>query len=420
MSAAPPAGRRKQFVSLGAALVAASGLGFLLLGMIGRWLPRDDGGQLFLSLWGLVFGFGSVLAATEQEIARQTTVARLEGRRAPASVLQWAASGLAGTAVGLGLLWLARPGLFADSVVLVGLAAIALVGFTGQFLTRGILLGRAESGPYAMVVLLEAAIRVVPAALLLALAVQPSVALALAAVVLGCFGWLVYARTAARAVDPSGPRQHWGAVVRGLALLAGANALSSLVLTAFPTLVTAVLGEQPGLAVLFAVVTLSRVPLVLIAPLQAMVVPIAVEYLHGGRGRDLAALQVKGGFLGMAAGLLLAAGGYVLGPWAVRLFMGPQYEASPVVVATTFAASAVMALALLQAAVFIALERYSLVAITWGVAVLVAVSALYLAPGTPADRALTAFVVATLAGYSTSGLLLRGALRSHATPRADS
>lgn len=100
--------------------------------------------------------------------------------------------------------------------------------------------------------------------------------------------------------------------------------------------------------------------------------------------------------------------------------MGPQYEASPVVVATTFAASAVMALALLQAAVFIALERYSLVAITWGVAVLVAVSALYLAPGTPADRALTAFVVATLAGYSTSGLLLRGALRSHATPRADS
>lgn len=411
---APPVDRKRQFLSLGGALILASALGLLLIALVARWLTPAQN-VLFLSLWGLVFGFGSVLASTEQEIARQATVARLEGRRAPVSVLQWAGAGLVGTAVVLAVL--AMVGFdttFAGSWPLVALTAVALVGFAVQFLARGVFLGGGDTRSYVAVIVLEAAVRIVPILVLWLLDVPPSVVLAVAAVVLGCWGWLAVVPRLVAVVDSRSARQRWRDVIGRLATLAGANGLSSLVLTAFPTLVVVLLGRSPDLALLFGVITLSRVPLVLVSPLQAMVVPIAVEYLHAGRGRALASLQAKGAALILVAAAVLAAGAWLLGPWAVRVFLGPQYEEAPAVLpAVTFAASAVMAGALLQAAVFIALERYPLVTLTWGLAVAAAVVAMVVAHGGPADRALAGFVAATVVGYLASGGLLRVSLRRY-------
>lgn len=407
----PPVDRRRQFLSLGVALIIASGLGFVLIGIVGRWLPPDDN-ALFLSVWGVVFGFGSVLSATEQEISRQAAVARLAGRRAPTSVLQWAALGLAISSLGLAIVtFLMWDRIFAGSPGLVALTFTAALGFTGQFLTRGLFLGAGHTRGYAWVIVLEAFVRVVPAALLLAGGVHPRVVLAVASVVVGCWSWVVFSRRVVRSIEFWSGGQPWRQVAGRLGTLAGANALSSLVLTAFPTLVTAVIGSPAGLAVLFGVVTLSRVPLVLVSPLQAMMVPLAVDLLHAGRGRDLLTLQAKGAAALAVAAAILGGGGWALGPWAIRLFLGPQYEAGPAMVAIAVSMSAVMGLALLQAAVFIALERYALVGITWGSAVVGAVAALAWFPGEPATRGLAAFVVASLTGYLASGILLQRALR---------
>lgn len=407
---AMPTGRRRgQVLSLGMALILSSGLGFVLLAIVARWLTQDQN-ALFLSVWGIVFGFGSVLASSEQEIARQTAVARLEGRPAPASVGQWTLTGLAATGATLLVLALvARDRMFLDSWSLVALTALALIGFAGQFLTRGLFLGGGSTGAYAAVVVLEAALRVVPAGLLLVLAVRPSIDGAVAAVVLGCWGWAVLWPRLRGRVDVHGHRQPWGRVAAGLGTLAAGNALSSLVLTAFPTLVTLMLGSG-GLAVLFAVVTLSRVPLVLMSPVQAMVVPVAVEYLHAGRASALAALQIKGAVLMAAAAAFLAGSGWVLGPWAVRLLFGADYAAAPATVAVALATSAVIALALMQVAVFIALERYPFVALTWGLAVGAAVAVLGLWPAEPELVGLTAFAAASVTAYVVSGLLLRASL----------
>ncbi|QIK71726.1 hypothetical protein G7070_04865 [Propioniciclava coleopterorum] len=165
------------------------------------------------------------------------------------------------------------------------------------------------------------------------------------------------------------------------------------------------------MATLFAVVTLSRVPLVLLSPVQAMAVPLAVEAIHGGRVAALGSLQRRGALLFTAAAALLGAGGFLLGPWAVQIFAGPSYQADPWLVALALGASAFMAGALLQAAVFIALERHIHVVTTWASAVAATVLVLVGAPGGREQVGLAAFVTASLVAYLVSGVLLRVALR---------
>ncbi len=408
-SAAGVAGRAG---AIGVALIVASGLGFLLLALVGRWLSRDDNAA-FLALWGLVFGFGSVISAIEQEIARQATAAALAGRRTPGSVGQLAAIALGACVVVLGIvaaLPLGRSTLQGSAAITV-LAFVALAGFTGQFLARGVFLGGRQTGRYVAVLVAEAALRVVLAAALFFGGVAPTLPLAVACIVVGCLGWLPLAPALARSVDWSTGHEPWRAASGRVGALALANGLSSLVLTAFPTLVTAVIGSAAGLADLFGVVTVSRIPLVLVSPLQALAVPLAVQALHTGRVAQLASLQVRLAAGAAGAAALLAGAGWLLGPWAMRLFLGDQYAGvSPALVAWVLATSALLAAALLQAAVFIALERYRLVVATWATAVAAAVAALLL-PGPPETRGTAAFIAASVVAFGVSGLLLQRAVR---------
>lgn len=402
--------------AIGVALILASGLGFLLLALVGRWLSRDDNAA-FLSLWGLVFGFGSVISAIEQEIARQATAAALAGRRTPGSVAQLAALALGACVVVLGIvavLPLGRSTLQGSAAITV-LAFVALAGFTGQFLARGVFLGSRQTGRYVAVLVAEAALRVLLAAVLFFGGVAPSLPLAVACIVVGCLGWLPLVPALARSVDWRSGHEPWRAASGRVGALALANGLSSLVLTAFPTLVTAVVGASDGLADLFGVVTVSRIPLVLVSPLQALTVPLAVQALHTGRVAQLGSLQVRLAAGASAAAVGLAGAGWLLGPWAMGLFLGEKYAAvSPALVAWVLATSALLAAALLQAAVFIALERYRLVVLTWALAVAAAVAALLL-PGAPEARGMAAFVAASVVAFGASGVLLQRAVRARIT-----
>lgn len=399
--------------AIGVALIGASGLGFVLLGLIGRWLSRDDNAA-FLTLWGLVFGFGSVISAVEQEIARQATTAALAGRRTPGSVAQLAAIALGVCLAVLGVVAVLPIGqaTLRGSAAITVLAFAALAGFTGQFLARGVFLGGRQTARYVAVLVAEAGLRVALAAALFFGDAAPSLTLAVACIVVGCFGWLPLAPALARSVDWRAGHEPWRSAGGRVGALALANGLSSLVLTAFPTLVTAVIGSAAGLADLFGVVTASRVPLVLVSPLQALAVPLAVRALHGGRVAQLGSLQLRVAAGAVAAAAALGAAGWLLGPWAMRVFLGDKYAGvSPALVAWVLATSALLAAALLQAAVFVALERYRLVVLTWLLAVAGAVVALLL-PGPPEARGMAAFVAASVVAFCASGALLQRAVRA--------
>ncbi|MFT0846440.1 hypothetical protein VR010_01640 [Actinomycetaceae bacterium L2_0104] len=404
---------------LGAALATASALGMVLLALIARWLTQDENAA-FIAIWGVVFSGGSILSVIEQETARQVTVSEARKRPVPGSVAQLALIALAGATLVLLCLSLLPLGqsVFGRSVWLVALTFVSLSGFGVQFMTRGILLGRQETGRYAFVIIAEAALRLVAIAILLALDVTPSITAAVAAVALGSFGWVPVARSAFSGIDWTGSREPWRRAGHRIFILAASNALLAPLMTGYPTLVSAIIGSSTGLATFFSVVTISRVPLTLLSPVQALVVPMTTRALLEGRGSVLRKLQLQLLAAIAAAAAVAAAGGWVLGPWAVQFMFGPDYQAARWLVAVLLGMTVIFAGALLQVAVFISLERYHLIAATWGAALLGASTAIWLTPGDATARGTAGFITASIIAYIASTIALRRALaKSNPDPR---
>lgn len=244
------------------------------------------------------------------------------------------------------------------SAVIVALTLLAMVNFVVLILSRGVLLGRHSIRPYAALLAGEGALRLVVLGGLLVSGVDGTVTWAVVATVLGSLVWVFVVPRVAREIDWSSERDPWRAVGGTVAALATANGFSALVLTGFPTVAAVVVGNAADLAVLFAVITLARAPLALLAPVQALTVPTVVRWSRDGDTDRLsrALVQIAGGSTVVA--LLGAAVGYLIGPWAVALVLGADYRPGPVMAALVAGATCVMAGALLQAAALVALQRY--------------------------------------------------------------
>ena len=400
---------------IGVALASASILGLVFLGVVARWLTPDQNAT-FVSLWGLVFAGGSVLSVIEQETARQSTVAERNGVKVPSSVGQLAVIGLLGSFLALLVVYLLPFGstVFGTNLALVALTYVAFSGFAVQFLFRGVFLGQHMDGLYALVIFAEAAVRVVAIGIIIVLGASPTPLWALVATVVGSLGWVPVLRHIAGRVSWREGREPWLLALKRVGVLAVGNAFLAGILTGYPTVTTAVIGSSAGLAVFFVIVTVSRVPLVLLSPVQALVIPVTTRALHNGRADLLAAMQRKLA-LGLAIGSTVAfAGGWALGPWAIRLLFGSQYDAPAWLVAVMLAATVILAGAILQASVFVSLQRYSLMVVTWGSALGSAVLAIMLTPGSATIRGTAGFVVAGIVGYVASVIALRRALSTTA------
>ncbi|MST50065.1 hypothetical protein [Mobiluncus porci] len=403
---------------IGVALVTASLLGIVLLVGVARWLSPDENAA-FIALWGVLFAGGSALSLVEQETARQSTRADAEGKATPISVAQLAL-------VALGLSWLllmvmgftpAGSALFASAgsqggqrISTVGIMALAYLGFVAQFSVRGLALGRRQEGIYAAILVAEPVWRLLGLLPFVLWAADPSPLWALLATAAGSYGWVVaWRRVRLRPFEPNSS-ESWGRVTGRVVLLGAANGLLAALLTGYPALVTVMVGSSQGLAVFFAVVTLCRIPLVLLAPVQALVIPETTRILAAGRARSLFGLlgKVLAATLGVA--IVSAVAGWALGPWAVRLLFGSSYVAPGWLVALILASTVVLGAALLQAAVFVSLERYLSSVLTWGATLAGTVVALLVTPGDALARGTAGFVVASVLGYVISGLLLRLAL----------
>jgi O-antigen/teichoic acid export membrane protein len=380
-------------------------MGFALLAVLARWLTPAQNAA-FLALWGLVFAFGSVLGSVEQEVARLASHATLDERRVPFQAPQTVAVTLVGATVACLVLVVSPPGrtLTDGSLVVVALTFVALGGFAAQVLARGVFLGRHAIGAYAGVLVAEAALRLLTAGLLVVGGADPSVALGVCAIVVGCFGWLPLVMVLANALDWHGPRADWRPVAGTVTALATATGLSALVLTGFPALATVVVGHVGELADLFAAITLSRVPLVLLAPVQALTIPVAIRWIRSGRIDLLHRSLWWTTLVGLLAAGLAALVGEGLGPGAVALFMGDQYHPSRLTCALVLGATCLVAAALLQAAVLVALQRYWVMAACWFLSVGVAAVIMW-SPNEAADtRALWGFVAAAVVAQATTAV----------------
>lgn len=402
----------RSMAATGVATVVSSALGLLLLVVVARWLGPDDNAA-FLSIWGLVFGVAAIVGAGDGEIARLAARAAAAGSRAPRSVVSVALlAGLLGvlaTVVAVLTPW--GRGLTSGSPGLLAVILLAPLAVAGQSVVRSSLLGSGDVTSYAVVVVAEAVVRLAALGLAVWL-VAASLPWAVTAVVTGCFGWLAMAGRAARVVDWARGPLDLARSGRAFVALAGANGLSALVLTAYPTLVAVVLGGSQGLAVAFAAITVARLPLVLLGPAQALVVPVATRMLARGERDRLGRLRARIAGWSVAGALGLGGLGYAVGSPAMVVAFGPGYAADPMLPALSLAATCLIGGSLLLCGLLVAHERYLSVTAIWAVSAAAALLGLVAPIGTAQTRTMAGFalagVVALAAAMVGSGRADRG------------
>ncbi len=406
-------GRGQQLGLLSVSFFSASGFGLLLLIIVARWLTPAENAH-FQAVWGLIFALASILGSVEHEVTRRSTVAAMDGRRTPVGAAQAIALAALVCLVLLGALLATSKGqaMIQDSWPVAVLALLSVLNFAVLILARGLLLGTQALRPYAALLVSEALVRLVVIAMLILLDVEAAMEWAVFATVAGSFVWLGTLGRIARSIHWAGGRDSWRTVGGTVAALAIANGLSTLALTGFPAVAAVTLGNSADLAVLFAIITLARAPLALLAPVQALAVTTVVRWARRGDAHRLerALRLIAAG--SAAAALLGAAVGYYVGPWAVALVLGTDYRPDPTMAALVAAATCVMAAALLQAAALVALERRWQLTTCWAIAIGSAATLMIAAPWDPDSRGLGGFTLASAVAFVATALALRHGVAS--------
>lgn len=407
--------------TVGLAVLLAAGLGYPVLIIAGRVLSEADA-AVFLTFWGIVFGVGSTLSPVEQEVSRLAAVADVAGRRANATVLRTVV--VAMVAVALFGLVVALPPvsgkLFGDHAVIALVALASGLGFAVQFGTRGALIGFHEVKSFGGLVVTEAAARIVLLGLFVVLGLTGVLPLALA-VAAGSFAFLPFGVRALKHLDLGGDAEPWGVVARRILVLMLSAGLTASVLTGYPAIVKLVAspGEENALAGLFFALTVARLPLLLLSPVQAMAVPTVVRLSQDeSKHRVLRAALVKGSAAAFGLAALGSAGGWLLGPWAVRLLFGPAYDVAGWVVAGLVWSSVLLGAVMLLAGVLVARAQGTKVLVLWTVVAALSVLVLLVAPGDTVLRAVLGLVVAPTAGaFVAIAFVLRPGARGEIATR---
>lgn len=402
----PTAGRRAAggMRALTLATVFAAASGYLVMLVAGRALGPADY-PLFATYWGAFFALGGVANGLMQEATRAVRSARVGATpdtvrlgHAPAPDTRGHAPAPgtggrvrllpAGLMLGLALAavvavsapaWPAL-GLPTFSGVGVAVMAVGILGFSLQAATAGALSGSERWGLYAVLLTVDAALRLVVAGLAW-WAGDAGLGFALATVA-GAFTWALMIALSpatrealARALDV-GRRRFWRNTASAMLASAGTAAL----VVGFPVFVTATVRETdpaPLVGAVILAITLTRAPL--LVPLTSFQSAIIVYFVQR---RELGprALAAPLGLV-TAVGLVGAGAAWLVGPWLIRVLFGAEFELPGAVLAALTAASVGTAALMVTGNAALAFDRHLLYNLGWWVAVLAALILLVSVPG---------------------------------------
>ncbi|GAA1703963.1 membrane protein [Dietzia cercidiphylli] len=386
------------------ATVFAAASGYLVMLVAGRALGPADY-PLFATYWGAFFALGGVANGLMQEATRAVRSARvgptpdtvrLGHAPAPDTRGHAPAPGTggrvrllpAGLMLGLALAavvavsapaWPAL-GLPTFSGVGVAVMAVGILGFSLQAATAGALSGSERWGLYAVLLTVDAALRLVVAGLAW-WAGDAGLGFALATVA-GTLTWALMVSLSpatrealARALDV-GRRRFWRNTASAMLASAGTAAL----VVGFPVFVTATVRESdpaPLVGAVILAITLTRAPL--LVPLTSFQSAIIVYFVQR---RELGprALAAPLGLV-TAVGLVGAGAAWLVGPWLIRVLFGAEFELPGAVLAALTAASVGTAALMVTGNAALAFDRHLLYNLGWWVAVLAALILLVSVPG---------------------------------------
>lgn len=252
---------------VGSAGLTASGLSFIVLVLAQRRLDATAFVD-FGVVWGLIFGSASILAAFELESARATA----GGDRVPVRLATLTGVALALVVIGASPFLVSGFSLAHPAVLSGLLVSSALYPLNG--VTRGWLAGADRLGSYALASLLEGALRLAP---LVVLSATEDWHFTLAAGVgsAAFLPWLPrllrHARASERVALRTEIRHAWWSVG---SLMSGQVA-AAILITGMPATLTLVLGsgDTQGIAMALILVSVSRLPLILLSSVYGLLVP---------------------------------------------------------------------------------------------------------------------------------------------------
>jgi len=402
---------------VGTLLVGLSGYLFLALIGHGRFDAATTAALSAVYLLGNILGPG-VFIALEQETSRVVSdaIARgfATGSRARRLLLVDTGLGLATILTLAALTPLLLGRVFNGTVGLIAALAVAIIGSAAVYLIRGLSGGQQRFGRYAATVMIDGGTRIAGCVLLVALGSSDPVAWGFAL----CVGPLVAALlTGHRSGPPTGGAANVAPIVSRLArdvgLLLVASALSMIIANLAPVVVTAMLPDDPVTAAGFAgAVVLTRVPLLFMAPIQALLLPGMTAAAADGDRTGLRATVARGLVVIGAISLLAVVGTWLFGRPLVALLLGSDRDttdSSPLVLLTA-ACGIFMAVQLLQPAL-VAIRRHRALVGAW-VAGAACFAACFAIPLAPVDRGLLAQFVGPLVTLAVQLTVLQRYLRS--------
>ncbi len=392
---------RSSVTRVGAATAVSALCGYAVLYLAARDLD-PAGFSVFGVFWGafgLVTGaaFG-LLQQTTREIrlaARPESAARAAPITHPLRLA--AAVGMTAAAVVVATAALWAPHVFVESRRLsVLLLAAGLACFCLHATLLGMLAGADRWSQYGTLMVTDAAIRVVIAAVTVVLGW--GLTGFLWATVGGALSWLLLllASPAARAAATLVARESPASFLRGASHAVAAAGASAVLVMGFPVLLKATsgnLGAAGGVVIL--AVTLTRAPL--LVPLTAMQGNLIAHFVDARTHRlravaqAVAILAVVGG-----VGIALAA---LTGPWLLRSGFGEQYRATGALLAWLTAGAVVIAVLTVTGAATVAAALHRAYSLGW-VCATVAAAALLTLPLGLETRTIVALVCGPLVGIA--------------------
>ena len=368
---------------MGAGLVVAGLTNYVFLVVAGRALGSEEFAALSV-LWAMVFFVApGVFLPVEQEVSRALS-GRLARGEGTGPVIRRAAllGGVLLAVLVTVTVALSVPlvdHLFDGEVLLLVGFLLALVGYWSGHLVRGTMSGLGRFGPYATYIGSEGGVR---AAICVVLAVAGAsvagpygVALGVAPIVA-----VFIALWGQHGLTSPGPEAPWDELTTSLgALLAGslfAFGLANGPVVAVNLLATDAESDRAGR--FFAGLIFARIPLFLFQAVQAALLPKLSGLAASGRLPEFLAGLRRLLVLVVAIGLAGTAGALLLGPWAVRLLFGGEFDLGRRTITLLAAGTGAYIVALSLAQALIALGRQGLQATAWGIGVVGFVAAVAL------------------------------------------
>jgi O-antigen/teichoic acid export membrane protein len=344
------------------------------LAVTGRALGADRFGALSV-LWtlGFLLGNGACLPI-EQEVSRAlaTRAARGVGgaplvRRATIGTFVFA-----GALVVLALV--AGPGLddelFDGEVALLVGLILLLVGYTLEYLVRGVLAGNSRFGPYGLQLGTEGLSRLLFAAVF---AVAGVATAGPYGIVLGLapFAGVVVALRKRDGLVTPGPPAPWSELTKAFGWLLAGSLFAQVVVNAGPVLVQ-LLGTKADDDVtgqFLASLVIARIPVFLFQGVQAALLPRLSGHAGAGQVGNLASETRRLVLAIVGLTVVATAGAWLLGPTVVKVAFGADFALDQRDLALLAAASCIYLLGLTLSQALIALRQQARVAIGWGVGV---------------------------------------------------